>query len=51
MKVNIEIDCTPLEAREFLGLPDVQPIQKAMMDKMSHRPKEFGDAKEPLNEV
>ena len=23
MKVNIEIDCTPLEARQFFGLPDV----------------------------
>lgn len=23
MKVNIEIDCTPEEARQFLGLPDV----------------------------
>ena len=22
MKVNIEIDCTPEEARTFLGLPD-----------------------------
>jgi hypothetical protein len=34
MKVTVEIDCTPLEARQFLGLPDVQPMQKAMMDKM-----------------
>ena len=23
MKVNVEIDCTPEEARRFLGLPDV----------------------------
>lgn len=23
MKVNIEIDCTPEEARAFMGLPDV----------------------------
>ena len=23
MKVNIEIDCTPEEARSFMGLPDV----------------------------
>ena len=27
MKVTIEVDCTPLEARQFMGLPDVQPIQ------------------------
>ncbi len=34
MKVTIDIDCTPEEARTFFGLPDVQPMQKAMMDKM-----------------
>jgi hypothetical protein len=32
MKVNVEIDCTPLEARQFFGLPDVQPMQTEMMD-------------------
>ena len=34
MKVTIEIDCTPIEAREFLGLPDVRAMQSAMMDRM-----------------
>lgn len=34
MKVSIEIDCTPQEAREFLGLPDVQPMQAAVMGKI-----------------
>jgi hypothetical protein len=34
MKVNIEIDCTPLEARQFFGLPDVQPMQTAVMEKL-----------------
>ena len=37
MKVNVEIDCTPLEARQFLGLPDVQPMQVAVMDKLQHQ--------------
>jgi hypothetical protein len=37
MKVNIEIDCTPLEARQFMGLPDVQPMQNAMMDKLQQK--------------
>jgi hypothetical protein len=37
MKVNIEIDCTPLEAREFMGLPDVQPMQAAVMEKLQAR--------------
>ncbi len=30
MKVTIEIDCTPIEARQFMGLPDVQPMQAAV---------------------
>src|SRR6202000_1549223 len=34
MKVNVEIDCTPLEDRQFFGLPDVQPMQTAVMEKL-----------------
>ena len=37
MKVNIEIDCTPLEARQFFGLPDVAPMQAAVMDRMQQQ--------------
>ena len=35
MKINVTVDCTPKEAREFLGWPDVEPLQREMMDKMS----------------
>ncbi len=31
MKVKVELDCTPDEARAFLGLPDVRPMQAAVM--------------------
>jgi hypothetical protein len=37
MKVNVEIDCTPLEARQFFGLPDVGPMQTAVMDKLQQQ--------------
>ena len=37
MKVNVEVDCTPAEARAFLGLPDVQPMQKAVMDQLQDK--------------
>jgi hypothetical protein len=37
MKVNIEIDCTPLEARQFIGLPDLGPMQAAVMDKLQQQ--------------
>lgn len=32
MKIKLEIDCTPQEAREFLGLPDVKPIQDEWLE-------------------
>ena len=34
MKVTVEIECTPDEARQFFGLPDVKPMQDAMMSKL-----------------
>jgi len=37
MKVNVEIDCTPAEARAFLGLPDVTPLNEAMVSEMQSR--------------
>ena len=37
MKFNIDIECTPEEARHFLGLPDVAPLQQAMMDGIQQR--------------
>ena len=37
MKINIEIDCTPQEARAAMGLPDVQPMQAEMMEKLRAR--------------
>jgi hypothetical protein len=37
MKVTINIDCTPEEARTFLGLPDVGPMQQALMAQLQER--------------
>lgn len=31
MKISIDIDCSPEEARAFLGLPDVTTFQEGMM--------------------
>lgn len=28
MKVNVEVDCTPEEARRAIGLPDLTPIHE-----------------------
>lgn len=32
MKINIEIECTPEEARSFMGLPDVSAANNAYVD-------------------
>ena len=37
MKITVEIDCTPIEARKFFGLPDVEPLQASMMAKLEER--------------
>lgn len=35
MKVNVEIDCTPEEARRFLGLPDVSKANDVYVDSIA----------------
>ena len=35
MKVNIEIDCRPEEARTFMGLPDVTKANEAYVENMT----------------
>jgi hypothetical protein len=37
MNMKIEIDCTPQEARAFLGLPDVTPINERLVAEMQKR--------------
>jgi len=37
MKVNVQIDCTPAEARAFLGLPDVAPLNDHLVAEMKRR--------------
>jgi hypothetical protein len=37
MKVKIDIECTPAEARAFFGLPDVTPLNEQMVAEMSRR--------------
>ena len=37
MKIKLDIDCTPEEARAFLGLPDLAGIQNEMLEKFRDR--------------
>jgi hypothetical protein len=37
MKVKLDIECTPAEARAFFGLPDVAPLQERVMKEVEQR--------------
>ena len=60
MKVTVDVDCTPEEARRFLGLPDLSAVHDAYVEKMKGAvadgptPEMFGDmvkAWGPMNEA
>jgi Family of unknown function (DUF6489) len=40
MKANMQVECTPEEARTFLGLPDLSPLHKIYMERMEQLMKE-----------
>lgn len=50
MKVHVEIDCTPEEARTFMGLPDVGKANEVYVDLMSKAMKGVGSI-DKLQEV
>lgn len=37
MKFNVTVECSPEEARRFIGLPDVTPINEMLVDEMGKR--------------
>src|SRR5690348_16170864 len=47
MKVNIEFDMTPEEARRMMGLPDVTRVQDEMMKEFQARAKAAMDTSDP----
>lgn len=60
MKVHVEIDCTPEEARAFLGLPDVSKANSVYVDAIAKAMKgagsvdqvqEFAKAVAPMGQV
>ncbi len=47
MKIHVDVDLTPEEARTLLGLPDVKPMQQAMMADIEARMKKTLGSMEP----
>lgn len=39
MKLTIDIDCTPQEARQLMGLPDVEALNTMIVEEMTERVK------------
>lgn len=37
MKISVEVDCTPEEARRFMGLPDVSALNDHLVGEMRKR--------------
>ncbi|PCJ01779.1 MAG: hypothetical protein COB14_03465 [Alphaproteobacteria bacterium] len=40
MKFNFDIECTPEEARAFVGLPNIAPMQERMMKELEGKMQE-----------
>jgi Tfp pilus assembly PilM family ATPase len=47
VKITIDIDCTPQEARTFLGLPHIEPMQDALIAKLQERLSGYLEGMEP----
>lgn len=37
MKFTVDVDCTPDEARQFLGLPNIAPVQDRVMKELEKK--------------
>jgi hypothetical protein len=47
MKIHVEMDMTPEEARKLMGLPDVSQLQDKMLAEMERRMKTALDSSDP----
>jgi Tfp pilus assembly PilM family ATPase len=47
VKIRIDVDCTPQEARTFLGLPHIEPMQDALVAQLQERLAHYLAAMDP----
>ncbi len=50
MKINVEVECSPEEARRFLGLPDITKANEVYVDTVANAMQGVGNL-DQLNEV
>ena len=48
MKITVDVDCTPEEARRFMGLPDLTPVHDAYIAQMLDAVKNGGVSRDAL---
>ena len=48
MKITVDVDCTPEEARRFMGLPDLTPVHDAYIAQMLDAVKTGGVSSDAL---
>jgi len=48
MKITVDVDCTPEEARRFMGLPDLAPVHDAYIGQMLDVVKNGGVSRDML---
>ncbi len=51
MNITINVECTPEEARRFMGLPDLQPLHDIYLDKMKRSIDEMGTSEGMINMI
>jgi hypothetical protein len=49
MKIKLDIDATPQELRTFFGLPDVEALQKEMMEQIRIKMLEGVEGFDPMS--
>ena len=47
MKFTVDVDCTPEEARQFLGLPDVSALQEEALSEIRTKMLEMIQSSDP----
>lgn len=47
MKITMEVDCSPEEARDFMGLPDLKPLQANVLARVEQQLLEAASALSP----
>ena len=48
MKIRVDVDISPKELREFLGLPDVEPLQQELLDKVAEQMRAGQEGYDPV---